>query len=258
MAAAGRKRSPSRTPDFLTRKGGCLLGAAALLVCGAATPLPELPGVGRFDPRVEADPALPPWSAIALLLIPRVSRCTAVAVAPHWIATAAHCVYNRALDRVAPAPSIHLLLHYRSGDYSQLLSPDALRFPSGADPGLHALRGSDFVLLHVPATLTDILPPVAAPPGTAMQLGGFGQDRAERLVIDPDCTVSGTVPGTDGQDLLRHDCSGTRGTSGGALVVRTGPNQWGLAGVQVAAELGRSAGFAVSGARIAAILDTVR
>ena len=218
---------------------------------------PPVPGVGQFDPRVQADPTRPPWSAIALLLVPGVSRCTAVAVAPHWMATAAHCLYSRALGHVVPAGSVHLLVGYRSGDYRQLMLADAVHLAPGAEPGAHEPRGSDLALLHVADTLTAILPPASVPPGAAMQLGGFGQDRAERLVIDPDCTVSGAVPGADGQPLLQHDCSGTRGTSGGALVVRTGADRWNLAGVQVAAELGRSAGLAIPGERIAALLGTL-
>lgn len=219
--------------------------------------LPALPGVGRFDPRMEVDDRRPPWSAVALLLVPRVSRCTAVAVAKHWMATAAHCLYSRAGGRVVPPGSVHLLFGYRSGDFVALKHPDAIRAAAGADPSARGVRGSDLVLLHVADALTDVLVPIAAVAGTPVQLGGFGQDRAERLVIDPDCTVSGAVQPADGRPLLRHDCSGTRGTSGGALVVRTGLGSWALAGLQVAAEPGRSSGYAVPGATVAALLETV-
>ena len=213
-----------------------------------------LPGVGATDPRIQTDATRPPWSAVALLLIPGVARCTAVAVAPHWAVTAAHCLHHRALGRAAPPSSIHLVFGYRSGDYTRLLIPDAIRLPAGADPAATEVRGSDVAFLHVAETLTDLLPPTAAGPGATVALGGFGQDRAERLAIDPACTLLAQVAAADQEPVLKHGCAGTRGVSGGALVVEPSPGTWRLAGMATAAQAGQSVGYAIPGARLATLL----
>ena len=255
-------------------KGGCLAGATALCMSAVSLPGPGppgpgppspgahglglhgpgLPGLGAIDPRTEADQTGLPWSAVALLLIPGVARCTAVAVAPHWAVTAAHCINHRALGHAAPPSSIHLVFGYRSGDYTRLLVPTAIRLPAGADPAATEVRGTDVAFLHVAETLTDLLPPTDAGPGATVALGGYGQDRAERLAIDPHCTVLAQVPAADHAPVLQHGCSGTRGVSGGALAMEVAPGTWRLAGMAVAAQIGGAGGYAVPGGRLATLL----
>lgn len=222
----------------------------------SAAPVPGvgLPGLGTIDPRTPADQTSLPWSAVALLLVPGVARCTAVAVAPHWAVTAAHCIHHRALGHAAPPSSIHLVFGYRSGDYTRLFIPDAIRLPAGADPAATQVRGTDVAFLHVVETLTDLLPPTVAGPGAAVALGGFGQDRAERLAIDPACTVLAEVQAADAQPVLQHGCTGTRGVSGGALATEVAPGTWRLAGMAIAAQLAGAGGYAVPGGRLATLL----
>jgi protease YdgD len=67
----------------------------------------------------------------------------------------------------------------------------------------------------------------------AVALGGYNQDRAELLMADPDCHI-GIVTRRPGGTLLLHDCSATRGTSGGPLLTREGEG-WSVIGVNIAA-----------------------
>ena len=84
-------------------------------------------------------------------------------------------------------------------------------------------------------------------------LGGYGQDRAERIAVDLSCKLLGYGAGADGRILLVHDCAGTRGTSGGPLLVEA-PGGWRVAGVQVAGNKNDVGGFAVPAAAIRALL----
>ena len=191
--------------------------------------------------------------------IPRVSRCTAVFVEAHWAVTAGHCLGQRLLGHPAPASAIHLLLGYADGGVTRHLQPDAgFVDPAGADdPEGH--RGSDLALLHFAERVADAVAPVTEPvsPGTPLALGGYGQDRAERLLVDRSCFAAGMAADADGRPLLVHDCNGTRGTSGGAVLARV-DGQWRLAGVQVAGNLGGAGGMAVPGASVAEFLTRVR
>lgn len=221
----------------------------------------HLPGVGLFDPRHRADIHYRPWTAVARLNIAGVGLCTAVMVAPRWAVTAAHCLWHPALDRVVSPATLHILLGYQSGTWTRELIPDAIRFPPGAEPGARrGPRGTDFALLHLPEPVADIVSPAENPPapGPQLQLGGFNGDRAEWLSIDPDCGVVDEVPGLDGKPVLHHRCSGTSGTSGGALLEQVGTDRWELVGVQIVATMDQSKGYAVPGAAVARLLDEVR
>ena len=225
----------------------------------AALALALLPGVGSDDHRIPADPGLAPWSAVLRLQVAGVSRCTAVMVAPDLAATAAHCLWNKRLGHVVPVGSVHLLFGYDAGGFTRHAIPDAIRFPEGAEPSAPTPRGSDLALLHIDPPARDMLPPATAPilPGTPLLLGGFGQDRAQRLAIDPSCRALGVVTGPDGRPLLRHDCDGTRGTSGGAVVVQTADG-WRLAGIQVGAEREGAGGVAVPAEAVARLIAAPR
>ena len=61
-------------------------------------------------------------------------------------------------------------------------------------------------------------------------LGGYNQDRAEVIEADTACHVV-----TAGPALLVHDCAGTRGTSGGPVLMRGPDGVWRVAGMQVGA-----------------------
>ena len=195
---------------------------------------------------------------MARVNVPGVARCTAVFVAAHWAVTAAHCLGAKQLGHPAPASAVHVLLGYVDGRFSRHLQPDAVRVDAGvaAEPEVH--RGSDVALLHFAEAVTDVLPvaPGVVAAGTRLALGGYGQDRAERLLVDADCAAEGMATDGDGRPLLVHGCNGTRGTSGGAVLAEF-DGAWRLVGVQVGAFTDRAGGVAVPGGRVAAMLAGV-
>ncbi len=82
-------------------------------------------------------------------------------------------------------------------------------------------------------------------PGTAAVLGGYNQDHAEVIEADAHCAVTGLARDRQGGALLLHDCSATRGTSGGPLLLRGENGGLLLAGIQVGARKARAGGLAV-------------
>ena len=191
--------------------------------------------------------------------MPGVARCSAVFIEPHWAVTAAHCLGQRVLGHVAPASAVHVLPGYRDGEFARHLQPDVLYVDPAATNDLERHRGSDLALLHFGAATAEFvsLETGTMAPGTALSLAGYGQDRAERLLVDGACSARGMSADADGAPLLVHDCNGTRGTSGGALLERL-EDGWRLAGVQVAGNLAGAGGLAVPGREVARLLQEVR
>lgn len=213
----------------------------ALATSGTAAPLP---GVGPVDGRVRVDTASLPWSAVARLQIPGVSRCTAVLVGRRTALTAAHCLWERRVGHFAPASSIHILSRYAAGRFAAHTLAASYRVATGFDPSRpDADRGADIAVVTLSEPFDgDVLPLAVAPaPGAPAMLGGYNQDRAEVIAADTACHIVATSPA-----LLVHDCGGTRGTSGGPLLVRGPDGGWRLAGIQVAAFAGHGGGVAVA------------
>lgn len=226
--------------------------AGLLLAGSAAAAVPErspvLPGIGPADPRVRVDATRPPWRAVARLQVPGVSRCTAVIVAPELAVTAAHCLFSRATGHWLPAGSVHVLPGYAAGSFSAHLLAKSYRVASGYDPAdPDGTRGADLALVSLSGPAADTVALAATPPlpGTAAVLGGYNQDRAEVIEADLHCTITAFAADRGGRALLLDNCSATRGTSGGPLLVSEPSGALALAGVQVAAPAGRTGGVAV-------------
>ncbi len=215
--------------------------AAALAIGTAAAP-GGLPGIGAADPRAPVDGATLPWSALARLQVPGVSRCTAVLLSPGMALTAAHCLYSARLGHFVPASSVHVLSRYASGGFAEHRLAASIRIADGYDPRRpDATRGHDAALLELAGTMDAgslALAGADPAPGTTAMLGGYSQDRAEIITADRDCHVARR----DG--ALLHDCTATRGTSGAPVVVRE-DGAWRIAGLAVGAAIHGQGGFAV-------------
>lgn len=216
-----------------------------------------LPGLGSSDPRVRVSGAALPWSALVLVQIPGISRCTGFLLGPRLAVTAAHCLYGARVRHMLGARSVHVLSGYSGGGYARHSVAVSYRVPTGfigGDEG--GSRGADVaVLVLAEAVGGAALRLTTAQPGAAAMLSGYNQDRRQVLLADLACQVFGTVADPAGRPLRRHSCAGTRGTSGAPLLVRQdkiGP--WAAAGVQVAAENGGAGGLAVPAETIQALL----
>lgn len=226
--------------------------AAVLLLLAAAG---ALPGVGAHDGRALVDGATPPWSAVARLQVPGVSRCTAILVAATTALTAAHCLWGRRLGHFVPPGSVHVLSHYAGGNFARHSVAAAYRVAPGFDPAHPDTdRSADWAVVTLAHPLGDDSLALAhgpVSPGTPAMLGGYNQDRAEVIEADTACHVVAVSA-----HLLVHDCAGTRGTSGGPLLVRGADGAWRVAGLQVGAFTGRSGGVAVSAGVLQDALDS--
>ncbi|MCW3476801.1 trypsin-like serine peptidase [Limobrevibacterium gyesilva] len=248
----------------MLRLGRILLACVAAVIArpaGAQPPPPiALPGIGPHDMRVMVDARAPPWTALARLQIAGAARCTAVLIGPRTALTAAHCLYAARLRGFMPPPSVHILAGYARGTFARHTTVTSYRIAAGYDPTRHdATRGADVAVL----TLADAIVPSAAAlqltatparAGVAIMLGGYSQDRAEVILADPHCRITGAAIDTGGHALLRHSCAATRGTSGAPLLGRTADGSWRIEGIQVAARVAQEGGAAVPVATIRALL----
>jgi protease YdgD len=228
-----------------------------------------LPGIGLNEDRMRVDGTKYPWSSLVKIhaLVGDNSRisCSGVLVQPKVVLTAAHCLFNKRIQKMQPPSSLHILLGYERGSYRSHLRVESYQFGSGFDGRQKGkLSGADWALLTLtneaegsfqPLPVAKDLPAIGTPVASA----GFSQDKAHVILADQTCHVK-SMTNLLGVTMVKHDCSGTFGTSGGPLLTnRTG--QWEVVGVNVAVEkdvnlgLAHVGNIAVSASAFAAELE---
>jgi len=239
-----------------------LLMALAFLVCrsradenitgslGVSGPL--LPGIGVHDPRIRVDPEVVPWRALGKLQAASMNfraLCTAILVSPSTVVTAAHCIYNRRVQRYFPPPSLHFLIGYTGSRYAGHAVGIGVKIADGYDPGRpKETLGADWALVFLDKSLgsPDRVVPILSEPlenGAKVMLGGYQKDHPLLLMADPQCQIIGRFFDPSGRLLLRHNCAATNGTSGAPLLINR-DGGWQIAAIEVAAEKGIAGGVA--------------
>jgi len=221
------------------------LGRLILAVCifaaggrGIAAELPLLPGLRDTDHRVVVDPNAPPWNAVVKVQTNIGTRCTGALVGPASVLTAAHCLYNRRTRALLQPLSLHVLVGYERGAFRWHRLVARYTVGPGYDGADKPPQTNDWVRLELAEPVPDAVRPLpiasAAPSsGLPVALAGYNQDRAQLLMADPECHI-GIVTRRAGGTLLLHDCSATRGTSGGPLLTRENGG-WAVIGINIAA-----------------------
>lgn len=189
-------------------------------------PLHKL-GVSAQDHRVRLEQASWPWTSLG-----RVNRsiggfCTGALVAPHWMLTAAHCVYNFD-DRHWAIPSdIHFVVGYDRGQYSghaigkRFVLPSGYRGDSADRPSEMA---HDWALVELDRDLTEKPIPIArqeislADGPVAVTVAGYSGDFEEVLTAHRNCHIVGQAS----PKIWLHDCDATYGASGSPLLLING------------------------------------
>ena len=197
-----------------------------------------VPGVGGNDHRRVVDPLTPPWNAVVRVQSNIGTRCTGALIAADRVLTAAHCLYNPLTHALLRPLSLHVLFGAERGAYRRHVLVRDYRVGEDFDTHMPARRpGGDWAVLDLAAAMPrDVMPlPIAAAmpkPGTAVMLAGYNRDRAELLMADPACRLTGTVR-LRGATLLTHDCDASFGTSGGPLLAGKG-GRWQIVGINIA------------------------
>jgi len=217
----------------------------------ATLPQVQIPGVGPgADPRVAVDVNRAPWWAVGRVQTELGARCTGFLIGPNTALTAAHCLYYTRSRHYLQPSSVHFVTGYTMGAFTGHARAVAFRVAPGYQPlNEGGSAGADWAVLTLDTALGAngrSLPLYAAPiaVGDPVVLAGYGQDREEVMEADLTCAVSGWTGDGGDRDLMKHSCAGTRGTSGGPVLMQQG-GRWVVVGLQILAELGQADGLAV-------------
>ena len=196
---------------------------AGLALASAPTLAATLPAPAA-DHHAVVDADGYPWSSVGKLFNSIGGACTAAAIAPDKVLTAAHCLYAFRTRRFLQPDSIHFLLGYARGDYRIHARVASYAVGPGYDPADETRTAArDWAVLTLAEPLPPAVRPLALaagvpPTGTAIEIGGFAQDRAYLMTADTHCRLLGPSAGTP---VLAHDCVIAHGDSGAPLLATT-------------------------------------
>jgi protease YdgD len=204
-----------------------------VILCSSpsADELPH-PGLPRGYPlsREEVDTGEYPWSAVGRVNLSGHGYCTGTLVGEGLVVTAAHCLWNRRLQRWWRTSDVHFVPGYQRDTYPAHSRAKAIHvapnFPTPPRTTGAAFM-NDWALIELEVPLGDKAGIVGwlpfdvgmwrklGGPQLSLLVAGYRADRPHVLAVDHDCHVRAFT--AEGR-LIEHRCAILFGDSGGPLL----------------------------------------
>lgn len=195
-------------------RGTIGLAAFALLQAAVAIASPIKNSAAPAGPQASSDLD----AAIGRLNMGNGAYCTGALIGRDLVVTASHCLYNRRTDRWVKASSLHFLLGFRSGEYSQHARVARYTVDKNFNPKAPGENlGAGWAILVLTAPAPAGTAPLALAAGdlagdTNTEIKGYSVRRKYALSTSSPCRTR-AVSG-----LLLGDCKAEQGMSGAPMI----------------------------------------
>jgi protease YdgD len=192
-----------------------------------------------------------PWSAVAKLNNGVFGSCSAVVVSRRYALTAAHCLFYRATGKFLPAQSLHLVMGFDEGKYSDHLRVSAFYVPPAYNPRRpFETLAQDWALLLISEPRRSAIRPLSlASRGNVsavanLMTAGYSKDVPFRMTADRRCHYVGR---SSDSGLLFDSCKSPLGFSGGPVLIENPDNHsYSIAGIHVGNQVWKGESLAIS------------